>query len=76
MAAADLRSWPGTGLACQSCYQDARRQPCANCGATGRVAARGPGGPSAAAAISAIPPGWRNARGPGCQVTTSGSMMA
>lgn len=44
-AAADLRSWPGTGLACQSCYQDARRQPCANCGVTGRVAARGPGGP-------------------------------
>jgi hypothetical protein len=42
---ADLRSWPGAGLACQSCYQDARRQRCANCGATGRVAARGPDGP-------------------------------
>lgn len=42
---ADLRSWPGAGLACQSCYQDARCQPCANCGTTGRVAARGPDGP-------------------------------
>ena len=42
---ADLRSWPGAGLACQSCYQDARRRPCANCGTTGRVAASGPAGP-------------------------------
>ena len=42
---ADLRSWPGAGLACQSCYQDARRQPCANCGTTSRVAARDPAGP-------------------------------
>lgn len=24
-----LRSWPGPGLACQSCYKDACRQPCA-----------------------------------------------
>ena len=42
---ADLRSWPGAGLTCQNCYQDARRQPCTNCGTTGRVAARGPAGP-------------------------------
>lgn len=42
---ADLRSWPGTGLACQSCCQDSRRQPCGNCGTTDRVAARGPRGP-------------------------------
>lgn len=42
---ADLRSWPGSGLACQSCYQDARREPCARCGATARVNARGPDGP-------------------------------
>ncbi len=41
----DLRSWPGPGLACQSCYQDSRRQPCATCGTTDRVAARGPHGP-------------------------------
>ena len=40
---ADLRSWPG--LACQSCYKDSRREPCAACGALARVAARGPAGP-------------------------------
>ena len=42
---ADLRSWPGPGLACQSCYKDACRQPCAVCGSLARVAARGPAGP-------------------------------
>ncbi len=42
---ADLRSWPGPGLACQSCYKDACRRPCAVCGGLGRVAARGPAGP-------------------------------
>jgi hypothetical protein len=42
---ADLRSWPGEGLACQSCYRDACRQPCAVCGSLARVAARGPAGP-------------------------------
>jgi hypothetical protein len=42
---ADLRSWPGSGLACQSCYKDACRQPCAVCGSLARVAARGPAGP-------------------------------
>jgi hypothetical protein len=41
----DLRSWPGPGLACQSCYKDACRQPCAVCGSLARVAARGPVGP-------------------------------
>jgi hypothetical protein len=42
---ADLRSWPGPGLACQSCYKDACRQPCAVCGSLARVAARGPADP-------------------------------
>ena len=42
---ADLRSWPGSGLACQSCYKDVGRQPCAVCGSLARVAARGPAGP-------------------------------
>lgn len=42
---ADMRSWPGPGLACQSCYKDACRQTCAVCGSLGRVAARGPAGP-------------------------------
>jgi hypothetical protein len=42
---ANLRSWPGPGLACQSRYKDACRQPCAVCGSLARVAARGPAGP-------------------------------
>jgi hypothetical protein len=42
---ADLRSWPGPEPACQSCYKDACRQPCAVCGSLARVAARGPAGP-------------------------------
>ncbi|MFY9931114.1 MAG: hypothetical protein WAK82_24255 [Streptosporangiaceae bacterium] len=42
---ASLRSWPGPGLACQSCYKDACRQPCAVCGTLARVAARGSAGP-------------------------------
>lgn len=41
---ADLRSWPSSGLVCQSCYKDACRQPCAVCGTLSRVAARGPAG--------------------------------
>lgn len=42
---ADLRSWPGPGLACQCCCKDARREPCAVCGMVGRVNVRGPDGP-------------------------------
>ena len=42
---ADLRSWLGPGLACQSCYKDSRREPCAACGALARIAARETAGP-------------------------------
>lgn len=42
---ADLRSWPGPGLACQSCCKDARHQPCAVCGTLARVSMHGPAGP-------------------------------
>jgi hypothetical protein len=43
--AADLHGYGGPGLACQSCYKDARRQACVRCGSVARVAARESAGP-------------------------------